>query len=55
MVWSWRLQSGPAPLRVVEWTLFWLAVMFAQWAWLSPWLASLSPVFAGSAGTPMMG
>ena len=33
----------------------WLAVMFAQWAWLSPWLASLSPVFAGSAGTPMMG
>ena len=55
MVWSWRLQSGPVPLRAVEWALFWLAVMFAQWAWLSPWLASLSPVFAGSAGTPMMG
>ena len=39
----WRLQCGPAALRVIQYMLMWMAILFACWAWLCPFLASNVP------------
>lgn len=39
----WRLQCGPVALRVITYLFMWLAIVFACWAWLCPWLANTIP------------
>ena len=39
----WRLQCGPAAPRVIQYMLMWMAILFACWAWLCPFLASNVP------------
>jgi len=42
----WRCQRGPLVVRVVELALFAMAVVFAMWAWVCPWLADTVPWLA---------
>lgn len=46
--WLWRIQTGPIPLKAISWLMMWMTIMFAQWAWLSPWLATIFPMFSGN-------
>lgn len=39
----WRIQAGPTALRVISFTLMWMAILFACWAWLCPLLAETIP------------
>lgn len=43
----WRLHHGPWPLRVILMLILWMGLLFAQWAWLSPWLSTMLPMGAG--------
>ena len=45
---AWRLQTGPVPLRIILFILFWTMILFAEWAWLSPWLDATIPLFSTS-------
>lgn len=46
----WRLQCGPAGVRVVLFVLMWIAVLFGVWAWVSPWLDGLLNMASPSVG-----
>ena len=50
---AWRIQTGPVPLRIILFILFWTMILFAEWAWLSPWLDATIPLF--STGPSMTG
>ena len=50
--WLWRIQTGPIPLKAISWLMMWMTIMFAQWAWLSPWLATIFPMFSGNGAVP---
>ena len=39
----WRVRCGPAAPRVIQFMLMWMAILFACWAWLCPFLASNVP------------
>ncbi|MBT1164580.1 class E sortase [Bifidobacterium felsineum] len=53
MILLWRIQQGGLIGKPLGFMCMWLTVMFAQWAWLSPWLATLLPVFSGTGAMNM--
>lgn len=45
----WRIQSGPIILRATTCLFFWITLLFAEWAWISPLLSQLIPLSTGTA------
>ena len=45
----WRIQSGPIILRATTCLFFWVTLLFAEWAWISPLLSQLIPLSTGTA------
>lgn len=43
LTWLWRIQFGPTIVRVISFTFLWMAIVFASYAWLCPWLATVLP------------
>ena len=39
----WRIQQGPAVVRVTAYALWWMMLVFAAWAWGSPWVSVNMP------------
>ena len=38
----WRIQSGPIILRATTCLFFWVTLLFAEWAWISPYFPNQS-------------